>query len=336
MRMATILSGIRPSGDLHLGNYLGALKQWVALQRTKDHDLFFMLADLHSLDALKDASKMRQSIRETAALYIACGIDPDQSVIFAQSDVSAHTQLMWILSSRVPLGELERMTQFKDKSAKEGSERANAALFNYPILMAADILLYQADLVPVGDDQMQHLEFTRDIARKMNNEYVQGLFTIPEQFKGAAGARVMSLSRPHQKMSKSADDPKGALALLAHNDTLQKNVMSAVTDSEPTITYDPEQRPAVANLLELYAGLTDQLPSDIPQLFEGKGFGAFKQELAERVISTVTPIRNRATDLLNDPALLDDVLKKGAESASARANETLDAVFRATGLRAAS
>ena len=330
--MSRILSGVRPSGDLHIGNYLGALKQWVELQNSGEHETFFMLVDLHALDTIDDAETLRQKVREVAALYVGAGIDPTKSAIFAQSDVPAHTQLMWILSSRSKMGDLERMTQFKDKAAKGGAERVNLALFSYPILMAADILLYQANLVPVGDDQVQHLEFARDLAKKFNNTYNKELFTIPERFAGELGARVMSLSHPEQKMSKSDDDPKGTLPLLADDDTLRKNVMRAVTDSGEEVK-GGENKPALNNLIELFAALEDTTTQAIEQRFEGKGYGDFKSALADAIVETIAPIRERAQALLADTDAIDALLAEGAMRANAVANQTLETVSKEVGLR---
>ncbi len=331
--MSRILSGVRPSGDLHLGNYLGALKQWVTLQNEGDHELTFLIVDLHSLDAYQDPAQLRAKTYESAALYLACGIDSVKSTIVVQSHVPAHTELAWILSARTPLGELERMTQYKEKSAKQGLQRASLALFAYPVLMAADILLYQADLVPVGDDQTQHLEFARGIAKRFNTLANTELFTVPERYAPKLGARVMSLSNPLKKMSKSDEDPRGSLPLLATNDVLHKNIARAMTDSGEEVRGGKE-KPALANLLELFAALEGTSVSALEERYVGKGYGDFKADLAEAVIATIAPVRTKAQEYLADLPELDRILLEGAIRATTVAEKTLTAAKKHVGLLA--
>ncbi|MGH2367704.1 MAG: tryptophan--tRNA ligase, partial [Chloroflexota bacterium] len=324
-----VLSGIQPSGNLHLGNYLGAVKQWVDYQDQFDN--FFCIVDLHAITVPQDPAALRRTTRELAAFYLAAGIDLDRSTIFVQSHVPAHAELGWILNCVTPMGWLERMTQFKDKSAKEGGnkERISAGLFDYPVLMAADILLYQARYVPVGDDQRQHVELTRDIAERFNRLYGE-TFVIPEPMIGETGARIMSLEDPMQKMSKSDESPGSRIGVYDDPDTIRRNIMRATTDSLREIRFDPA-RPGIYNLLTIYQVLSGESREAIERQFEGKGYGDFKRALADLVIESVAPIQARCKELLASPEL-DDLLKTGAEKAAVVANETLRHAKYAMGL----
>ncbi|MFD2045340.1 tryptophan--tRNA ligase [Ornithinibacillus salinisoli] len=324
--MKTIFSGIQPSGTLTIGNYLGAIQQFVKLQ--DDEDCYFCIVDEHAITVPQDRLKLRQNIRSLAALYLASGIDPKKSTLFVQSEVPAHTQLGWMLQSLSYMGELERMTQFKDKS--EGKEAVSSALFTYPSLMAADILLYNTDLVPVGEDQKQHLELSRDLAQRFNNRF-NDIFTIPEVSIPKVGARIMSLQEPTKKMSKSDENEKGFISMLDTPKKIEKKIKSAVTDSEGVVKYDKENKPGVSNLLNIYASCAGESIESIKDKYAEKGYGEFKQGVADAVISVLKPIQDRYNELINSE-LLDEILDEGAEKASFTANKTLAKAKKAMGL----
>lgn len=321
-RPPRILSGIQPSGQLTIGNYLGALKQWAQLQ--DKYESFYCVVDMHAITVLQVPDELRAATRRNAALYIACGIDIQQSTIFVQSHVSAHAELGWILSCITPMGWLNRMTQFKDKSAKFDSESIGTGLFTYPTLMAADILLYQADLVPVGDDQRQHVELTRDLAQRFNHHYGE-TFTIPEAMNPVAGARVMGLDNPLAKMSKSDKAEGHAVFLLDNPDKARKKIMRATTDAGREIRFssDPDKA-GVNNLLGIYRALTDYDTAAIEAEFEGKGYGDLKKRVAESVVEGLKPIQERYNALMNEGGYIDEVLAQGAARAREVANRTLD------------
>jgi tryptophanyl-tRNA synthetase len=324
--MKTIFSGIQPSGSLTIGNYLGALKHFVELQH--EYDCYFCIVDHHAITVPQDRLKLRQNTRSLAALYLAAGIDPEKSTLFIQSEVSAHTELGWMLQCVAHIGELERMTQFKDKSA--GKEGVSAGLLTYPPLMAADILLYGTDIVPVGDDQKQHIELTRDLAERFNKKF-NDIFTIPEPRIPEVGARIMSLQNPTKKMSKSDENQKATIFLLDDEKKIEKKIKSAVTDSIGTIEYDPENRPGISSLLSIYSSFSGEKVETIVERFAGKGYGDFKQDLAEQVISVLGPIQNRYNELI-DSSDLDDVLDAGAEKANRQAQKMLRKAKKAMGI----
>ncbi len=324
--MKRLFSGIQPSGTITLGNYLGALKHFVAMQ--DDYECFFCIVNQHAITVPQDPNELRKNIRQLAALYLASGIDHNKATVFVQSEVPAHAQLGWILQCLSYIGELERMTQFKDKA--KGKEAVSAALLTYPPLMAADILLYNADIVPVGEDQKQHLELTRDLAERFNNRFGP-IFTIPEVSIPKVGARIMSLNDPTKKMSKSNPNPKSYISMLDSEDAIRKKIRSAVTDSEGTIRYDEKEKPAISNLLSIYALCSGKTIAELEEQYEGKGYGAFKTDLAEVIIETLKPIQERYNELI-DSDELDDILDQGAEKANAIAVEMLKKVERAIGL----
>ncbi len=316
-----VLSGIQPSGNLTIGNYLGALKQWVAVQH--EYDCFYCVVDLHAITAVQDPAELRLKTRESAAMYIAAGIDPEVSTVFVQSHIPAHSELAWMLTCMAPLGWLHRMTQFKDKSAKQAQESIGAGLLNYPSLMAADILLYHADFVPVGDDQNQHLEFTRDLAQRFNHLYGE-TFTLPSVMNPAAGARIMGLDNPTAKMSKSEASENHAIFLLDDPSRARKKVMRAVTDSRREIRFsqDPE-RAGVNNLLTIYQAITNEPTEAIQAAFADKGYGDLKRAVADTVAATLQPLQTRYNELMNEAGYLDSVLKIGREKAAEIAEDTL-------------
>src|SRR5690625_3088375 len=308
--MKSIFSGIQPSGTLTIGNYLGAIKQFVELQH--DHQCYFCIVDHHAITVPQDPKQLKEHIRSLAALYIASGIDPDKATLFVQSDVSAHTELGWMLQSMTYMGELERMTQFKDKS--EGRNAVSSALFTYPALMAADILLYQANIVPVGDDQTQHLEITRDVAERFNNRFGK-TFTIPDIKIPQVGARVMSLQEPTKKMSKSDENVRGFISMLDTPKQMEKKIKSAVTDSDGIVKFDQANKPGVSNLLSIYASCKGISVESAEAYFADKRYGDLKTEVAEAVIETLTPIQERYQQLINSQEL-NDILTNGAEKAN--------------------
>jgi tryptophanyl-tRNA synthetase len=324
--MQTIFSGIQPSGTITLGNYIGALTQFVELQN--EYNCYFCIVDQHAITVPQDRMILRQNIRSLAALYLAVGIDPDKVTLFIQSEVPAHAQAGWMLQCVAYIGELERMTQFKDKSA--GKEAVVAGLLTYPPLMAGDILLYGTNLVPVGEDQKQHLELTRDIAERFNKKY-NDIFTIPEVRIPTVGARIMSLQDPTKKMSKSDPNQKAFISVLDDPKQIEKKIKSSVTDSEGIVKFDKENKPGISNLISIYSILSKKSISEIEALYEGKGYGDFKSDLAQIVVNEFEPIQNRYRELM-ESAYLDEVLDKGAEKANAVASKMVKKMENAMGL----
>ncbi len=325
-----ILSGIQPSGNLTIGNYLGALKQWVIEQ--DDYDCFFCVVDLHALTVPQNPEHLRAKTREVAALYMAAGIDPEKSTIFVQSHVAAHSELAWILTCFAPLGWLNRMTQFKDKAAKQQQDSIGAGLLNYPTLMAADILLYQANAVPVGDDQRQHLEFTRDLAQRFNAMYGE-TFTIPDAMIPKAGARVMGFDNPLAKMSKSEDSQYHATYLLDTPSKIKKTIMRAVTDTGRDIVFsDDVEKAGINNLLIIYQAVTGQSNHEIEREFAGKGYGDLKKAVVEQVTNVLMPLQEKYRAIVADEKYLDDILLQGANRARAVAENTLKVAKERIGL----
>ena len=322
-----ILSGIQTSGKLTLGSYLGAIKNWAEL--ADEYNCFYMLADLHAITVRQDPAELRKNTLEQIAQYIACGLDPQKNTLFLQSHVAAHAELGWVLSCYTMFGELSRMTQFKDKSAKN-DENVNAGLFTYPALMAADILLYQADLVPVGADQKQHVELTRDIAVRFNGLYGDA-FKVPEPFIPKVGARVMSLQEPESKMSKSDKTVGGCIYLMDKPEVIMKAFKRAVTDSETQVRYDVATKPGVSNLMQIYSCATGKDYTEIEAEFDGKGYGDFKVAVGESVVEMLRLIREEAERLQADKAYIESVYKDGAERAARVANRTLAKVYKKLG-----
>lgn len=325
-RRPVLLSGIQPSGRLMIGNYVGAIRNWVAMQA--DHEALFMLADLHAITVPQEPAVLRARAREFVGLYIACGVDPGHSTVFLQSHVPAHTQLLWVLNTVVPMGELQRMTQFKDKAGSDPGKRL-VGLFDYPVLMAADVLLYRAERVPVGDDQTQHLEFTRELARRFNHRYGK-VFTIPERITPPMGARLMSLKDPTAKMSKSDPDPAGSIGLLDRPEEVRAKIKTAVTDSGREIRSGPDKA-AITNLIVLYAVTAGLRPEDVEARYVGKGYAEFKRDLADAVIAFLEPIQRRYASISGDPGWLDGILQAGARAARERAGHVLSRVYHAVG-----
>lgn len=323
-----VLSGIQPSGRLTIGNYIGALKNWVAMQDT--HDCLFTLVDLHAITVRQDPAALRERCHEFLCLYLACGLDPAKSTLFVQSHVPAHSQLAWILNCHTAMGELNRMTQFKDKSSRH-ADNINAGLFGYPVLMAADILLYQADAVPVGNDQKQHLELARNLAQRFNARYEAEVFTVPEPFIPEVGARIMSLGDPTAKMSKSDEVEANYVALLDEPKRVVKKIKRAVTDSDAEIRFDEAAKPGVSNLLSMYSAVTGEGIADLEARFAGEGYGKLKGELADAVVAFLEPLQERYRTFRDDPASLDAILRDGARAARERAAPTLDRVFEVSG-----
>ncbi|MEU7661737.1 tryptophan--tRNA ligase [Streptomyces lincolnensis] len=325
-----VLSGIQPTaGSFHLGNYLGAVRQWVALQES--HDAFYMVVDLHAITVPQDPADLRANTRLAAAQLLAAGLDPERCTLFVQSHVPEHAQLAWVMNCLTGFGEASRMTQFKDKSAKQGADRASVGLFTYPILQVADILLYQANEVPVGEDQRQHIELTRDLAERFNGRFGQ-TFTIPKPYILKETAKIYDLQDPSVKMSKSASTPKGLVNLLDDPKSTAKKVRSAVTDTDTVIRFDPAEKPGVSNLLGIYSTLTGEAVADLERKYDGKGYGALKTDLADIMVEFVTPFRERTQQYLDDPETLDALLAKGAEKARAVAAETLAQTYDRVGL----
>jgi tryptophanyl-tRNA synthetase len=324
-----VFSGMQPSSDsLHLGNYLGALVNWVALQ--DEYDPIYCVVDLHAITVPQDPAALHDNVRRTAAQYLAAGVDLERSTLFVQSHVPAHVELAWVLGSITGFGEASRMTQFKDKSAKQGADATTVGLFTYPVLMAADILLYGTQLVPVGDDQRQHLELTRDLAGRFNSRYGE-TFVVPEALIPKESARIYDLQEPTAKMSKSSASEAGLVKLLDDPAITAKKFKSAVTDTEREVRYDPTAKPGISNLLDIYASISGR---SIPQLeadYAGRGYGDFKKELAEVVVDALTPIRARTLELMQDPAELDRLLSIGAEKAAERAERVLREVYDRVG-----
>ena len=322
-----MLSGIQPSGDLHLGNYLGAIKNWA--DRVNDYECYYFMADLHTITVRQEPAELRRRSLHQLAQYIACGLDPEKNTLFLQSHVPAHAQLAWVLNCYTQFGELSRMTQFKDKSAKH-KDNINAGLFTYPVLMAADILLYQPDYVPVGEDQKQHVEICRDIAQRFNSIYGE-VFKIPEPMISKSGARIYGLNTPGDKMSKSI--PEGCVFIMDRPEDIARKFKRAITDSdtENCVRYDKENKPGVANLMNIYSTITGKTFEEIEREFEGKGYGVFKPAVAEVVVDHLRPIREEADRLIKDKAYLENVYKDGAERASYVANKTLRKVYKKVG-----
>ncbi len=327
IRRKTLYSAIQPSGSITLGNYIGALRNFVLL--SDDYDCLFCMADLHALTVRQDPAALRRNTQSLAALYVACGLDPEKSLIYCQSHVPEHAELAWILNCFTYMGELSRMTQFKDKSAKH-ADNINAGLFAYPALMAADILLYQTDLVPVGADQKQHLELTRDIAIRLNGLY-PNLFTVPEAYISKTSARIMSLSEPTRKMSKS-DAEDSYIAVLDPPDVIRRKFRRAVTDSETEIRFDPENKPGVSNLLSILAALNGDSPEDEALKLQGMQYGALKDAVSEAVVAALSPIQKRYQTLMSDKQYIQDMLKTNAERAHYLAQKTLRKVYKKLGL----
>lgn len=329
MSKEIIFSGIQPSGELSVGNYIGSLRNWVQLQ--DDYECIYCVVNEHAITVRQDPKELLDRSLNTLALFIAAGVDPNKSTIFLQSHVPAHCQLSWVLNCYTQVGELNRMTQYKDKS-KRYADNVTAGLFDYPVLMAADILLYQADLVPVGDDQKQHIEITRDIATRFNNIYGQ-TFTLPKGYFPKAGARVMSLQEPLKKMSKSDDNQNNVIRILEDPKSILKKMKKAVTDSDnpPVIAYDWENKPGVSNLLEILSASTGTPVEDLVEKYKGQMYGTFKCEVGEAVVAMLEPVQHRYKEIRQDVSYLNEVLKDGAKKASERAEKTLEDVYKKIG-----
>ncbi len=324
-----LFSGMQPTSDsLHLGNYLGALVEWVKLGRT--HQAYYCVVDLHAITVDTDPSVLSQRTRVTAAQYLAAGVDPERSTVFVQSHVAEHTQLAWVLSCFTGFGEAGRMVQFKDKSTRHGTDRTSVGLFTYPILQAADITLYDADVVPVGEDQRQHLELTRDLAQRLNSRFGPTL-TVPAPHIVASTAKIMDLQDPTSKMSKSGANPNGLINVLDEPAVITKRIRSAVTDTERDIRFDPETKPGVSNLLAILGAVTGRSAGDVASDYGGKGYGDLKADVADGVVEALAPLRGRAGDLLKDPAELDRLLRRGADRAREHAAATLARVYGRVG-----
>ena len=321
-----LFSGMQATGNLTLGNYLGALKNWITL--SDEYECFYSVVDMHSITVRQDPATLRKRARALLTLYIAAGLDPEKNCIYYQSHVSGHAELAWILNCYTYMGELNRMTQFKDKAAKH-ADNINAGLFTYPVLMAADILLFQADVVPVGIDQMQHLELTRDIAQRFNGIYGD-VFTVPEAYIGKVGAKIMSLQEPTKKMSKSDENPNGSIYLMDDPDTIMRKCKRAVTDSEAQILYRDEQ-PGVKNLIDIYRACTNKTVDEVVKEFDGKGYGDFKMAVGEAVVSVLKPLQDEVARLEKDKGYIDSIIKNNAEKANYYATKTLRKVQRKVG-----
>ena len=328
MSKKIVLSGIQATGKLTLGNYLGAIDNWVKMQ--EEYECYYMIANLHSLTVRNDPETLKNNTLKILAIYIAAGLDPDKNTIFIQSQVKEHTELGWILDCYTYMGELSRMTQFKDKSAKH-ADNINAGLFTYPALMAADILLYKANLVPVGQDQMQHLEITRDIAERFNKLYGE-VFVIPEGYIRKSSAKIMGLQDPKQKMSKSATNLNDVIFIEDTPEDILKKFKKAVTDSENKVKFDPENKPGVSNLMQIYSSITSKTMEEIEKQFENSGYGEFKTKVAEAVIEKLEPIQKKYKELLNSPEQLEKIYEKGAENARKLACKTMNDVKRKIGI----
>lgn len=321
-----LFSGMQATGNLTLGNYLGALKNWITL--SDEYECFYSVVDMHSITVRQDPATLRKRARALLTLYIAAGLDPEKNCIYYQSHVSGHAELAWILNCYTYMGELNRMTQFKDKASKH-ADNINAGLFTYPVLMAADILLFQSDVVPVGIDQMQHLELTRDIAQRFNAIYGD-VFTVPEPYIGKVGAKIMSLQDPTRKMSKSDENPNASIYLMDDPDTIIRKCKRAVTDSEAQILYRDEQ-PGVKNLIDIYSACTNRPPQDVVKEFDGKGYGEFKLAVGEAVVSVLKPLQEEVARLEKDKAYIDSIIKNNAEKANYYALKTLRKVQKKVG-----
>jgi tryptophanyl-tRNA synthetase len=323
-----VFSGIQPTGNIHIGNYLGATRHWAADQ--DNYDNIFCIVDLHAITVPQDPKVLKAKTREVSGLLLAAGIDPKRSILFVQSHVSAHSELAWLLNCSIPMGWLQRMTQFKDKSAKQQGEQVSVGLFDYPALMAADILLYRTDVVPVGEDQKQHVELARDAAQRFNNLFGE-TFVLPEPRIATVGARIMGLDDPMKKMSKSETAPNHAIALLDSPDIIRKKIMRATTDSQTTVVFDPA-RPGIYNLLVIYQIFTGKTKEEIENEFSGKGYGDFKKALAEVVTEGLRPLQERYKALTADPGNIDAILKEGADKARPLAQKMLAEVHKKIGL----
>lgn len=324
--MKRVFSGVQPTGNIHLGNYLGALKQFVELQ--EDHECIYCIVDMHAITVPQEPKVLKEHILDVAALYLAVGLDPEKSIVFVQSDVPGHAELSWILTCSSYTGELSRMTQFKDKS--KNKESAPSGLFMYPVLMAADILLYDTDVVPVGNDQKQHIELCRDLAGRVNGKY-PGTFVMPDGRFLKEGARIMALDDPTKKMSKSAENIHSRISLLDEPSKIKKSIMKATTDSEGVIRFDIENKPGISNLLNIYSSLSGISVSDLEKRYEGKGYGDFKKDLVEVTVDALAPIRQRYDEIRNSQQLI-SILKDGAEKADAIAQKTMRRVKENFGL----
>jgi len=322
-----IFSGIRPTGNIHLGNYLGAVKQWIDLQ--KENECIFCIVDMHAITTPYDPKEMQKNIFDAASIYLAAGVDPEKSVIFVQSQVKEHTELAWLLGTITPMGELSRMTQFKEKS-KAHKDYVNAGLFNYPVLMAADILLYKAQGVPVGKDQEQHVELARTIARKFNQKFTE-IFPEPKALMPKEGAKIMSLTNPKKKMSKS-DDPKSCIFLFDSPEAIEKKIMSAQTDSGKGVIYNITKKPGISNLLTIYSLLTGKQISDIEKEFKNKGYGEFKKALAQIVINYLEPFRRKQAELQSRDVYVQEILRRGSQRAEVIAKATMQEARSKMGL----
>lgn len=327
-RKPVVLSGIQPSGNLTLGNYIGALKHWVEMQ--DDYDCLYTLVDLHAITVRQDPAVLRERCYEFLCLYLAAGLDPDNATLFVQSHVPEHTQLTWLLNCHTAMGELNRMTQFKDKSSKH-ADNINAGLFDYPVLMAADILIYQADAVPVGNDQKQHLELARNLAERFNARAGEAVFTVPEPFIPKVGARIMSLGDPTSKMSKSDSVESNVIYLLDEPKKVIKKIKRAVTDSDGEVRFDEAGKPGVSNLLSIYSAVTGDTIAALEDRYAGSGYGALKGDLADAVAAFLEPLQARYHEFREDRAWLDSVLARGAEAARKRAAPTLARAYEASG-----
>ena len=328
MGKKVILSGIQATGTLHIGNYLGALNNWTKMQ--DEYDCYYMIADLHSLTVRNDPEILRQNALNIIALYVAAGLDPEKNTIFIQSHVRSHAVLSWILNCYTYMGELNRMTQYKDKSSKH-SDNINAGLFTYPVLMAADILAYNADLVPVGDDQRQHLEITRDIAERFNSIYGE-TFKVPEGYFPEIGARIMGLQNPLSKMSKSAPDENDKILLTDSPDIIRNKIKKAVTDSDGVVRFDRDNKPGISNLMSIYGIIKEKSMDEIQKEFEGQNYGVFKTAVTDAVIERLEPLQARYNELLNNPERIKAIYKKGAERAKEKTEEVLRDVCHKVGL----
>lgn len=317
----TVLSGVQATGSLHLGNYLGSIQNWVKMQ--EEYNCFFFLADLHSITVDIAPSELKRSVIETLAIYLAAGLDPNKVTIFAQSMVKEHAELAWLLNCVTPLGWLKRMTQFKDKAGKD-QEKACLGLFSYPVLMAADILIYKADIVPVGEDQKQHLELTRDIAGVINRKFNKEILKVPDVLIGGSGTRIMSLRDGSKKMSKSDSSDFSRINLRDNNNLIHQKIKKAKTDHLSFVSYDKAARPEISNLLDIYTTLSEEKLENIIQNYENQGFAKFKEDLAEIIITNLQPMRNKYLELMNDQDYLLKILHQGAEKARIRASETVN------------
>lgn len=324
--MKRVFSGVQPTGNIHIGNYLGALKQFVELQN--ENDCLYCIVDMHSITVQQDPVTLRKNILDVAALYLAVGLDPKKSIIFVQSDVSGHAELGWVLTCAAYTGELSRMTQFKQKS--KGRESAPAGLFNYPVLMAADILLYDTDIVPVGNDQKQHIELTRDLAIRVNNKYGE-TFVVPDGRFLKSGARIMALDDPLSKMSKSAENAYSRISLLDSPQKIKKSIMKATTDSDGLVHFDIENKPGISNLINIYSAFSGKEVAEIEKDYEGHGYGDFKKDLAEVAVEAIAPIQERFQEIRESQELL-EILKDGAERANAISEVTMKRVKERFGL----